>query len=41
VYHGEIDPLLTYYDELRLLRRVDGSGDADEVYEQVRRSAEG
>ena len=41
VYHGEIDPLLTYYDELGLLRRVDGSGDADEVYEQVRRSAEG
>jgi adenylate kinase len=41
VYHGEIDPLLAYYDELGLLRRVDGSGDPDEVYAQVRRSAEG
>jgi adenylate kinase len=41
VYHGEIDPLLGYYDELGLLRRVDGSGDPDEVYAQVRRSAEG
>jgi adenylate kinase len=41
VYHGEIDPLLAYYDELGLLRRVDGTGDPDAVYAQVRRSAEG
>jgi adenylate kinase len=41
VYHGEIDPLLAYYDGLGLLRRVDGSGGPDEVYAQVRRSAEG
>jgi adenylate kinase len=41
VYHGEIDPLIEYYDELRLLRRVDGTGDPDAVYAQVRRSAKG
>ena len=29
VYHGEIDPLIAYYDELGLLRRVDGAGDPD------------
>jgi adenylate kinase len=40
VYHDEIDPLVGYYDELGLLRRVDGSGTPDEVYAQVRRSAE-
>jgi adenylate kinase len=40
VYHGEIDPLLAYYDELGLLHRVDGTGSSDEVYAQVRRSAE-
>jgi adenylate kinase len=41
VYHGEIDPLIAYYDELGLLRRVDGAGAPDAVYAQVRRSAEG
>jgi adenylate kinase len=41
VYHGEIDPLLAYYDELGLLRRIDGTADPDTVFEQVRRSAEG
>ena len=40
VYHGEIDPLIEYYDGLGLLRRVDGAGDPDAVYAQVRRSAE-
>jgi adenylate kinase len=40
VYHGETAPLVGYYDERGLLRRVDGSGDPDAVYEQVRRSAE-
>jgi adenylate kinase len=40
VYHEEIDPLVEYYDELGLLRRVDGSGTPDEVYAQVRRSAD-
>lgn len=40
VYHGETEPLVVYYAERGLLRRVDGSGDPDAVYEQVRRSAE-
>jgi adenylate kinase len=40
VYHAETAPLVGYYDELGLLRRVDGAGDPDAVYEQVRRSAE-
>ena len=40
VYHGETAPLVGYYDERGLLRRVDGAGDPDAVYEQVRRSAE-
>jgi adenylate kinase len=40
VYHAETAPLVGYYDERGLLRRVDGSGDPDAVYEQVRRSAE-
>ena len=41
IYHGEIGPLIAYYDERGLLRRVDGTGNADEVYAQVRRSAQG
>jgi adenylate kinase len=40
VYHDETEPLVAYYDERGLLRRVDGRGDPDAVYEQVRRSAE-
>jgi len=39
VYHRETEPLVAYYDERGLLRRVDGRGDPDEVYAQVRRSA--
>jgi adenylate kinase len=41
VYHEETEPLIAYYGERGLLRNVDGSGSPDEVYEQVRRSAEG
>jgi adenylate kinase len=40
VYHDETEPLVAYYEDRELLRRVDGSGDPDAVYEQVRRSAE-
>jgi adenylate kinase len=40
VYHDETEPLVAYYDERGLLRRVDGAGDPEAVYEQVRRSAE-
>jgi len=36
VYHGETEPLVKYYDERGLLRRVDGAGDADEVSAGVR-----
>ena len=40
VYHAETEPLVAHYDERGLLRRVDGHGDPDAVYEQVRRSAQ-
>jgi adenylate kinase len=40
VYHEETEPLVGYYDKRGLLRRVDGSGEPDDVYAQVRRSAE-
>jgi adenylate kinase len=40
VYHDETEPLVAHYDERGVLRRVDGRGDPDEVYEQVRRSAQ-
>jgi adenylate kinase len=40
VYHETTEPLTAYYRERSLLRMVDGSGDPDEVYERVRRSAE-
>jgi adenylate kinase len=39
VYHAETEPLIGYYDERGLLRRVDGSGDPDAVYAHVRRAA--
>jgi adenylate kinase len=41
VYHAATEPLAAYYDRAGLLRRVDGSGDPDAVYDQVRRSAAG
>jgi adenylate kinase len=39
VYHEQTEPLVGYYDERGLLRRVDGCGDPDDVYARVRRSA--
>jgi adenylate kinase len=36
VYHRETEPLVAYYDERGLLRRVDGEGDADAVWALVR-----
>jgi len=36
VYHDETEPLVGYYDERGLLRRVDGSADPDSVYELLR-----
>jgi adenylate kinase len=36
VYHGETEPLIEYYDERGLLRRVDGEGGTDDVERRVR-----
>jgi adenylate kinase len=40
VYHHETEPLVAYYDERGLLRRVDGAQDADAVHEAVRAAVE-
>ena len=40
VYHDTITPLAGYYERRGLLRKVDGCGDADAVFERVRRSAQ-
>jgi adenylate kinase len=36
VYHRETEPLVAYYDERGLLRRVDGEGDMDTVLARIR-----
>jgi adenylate kinase len=36
VYHGDTEPLVAYYDERGLLRRVDGDQDADAVAAAIR-----
>ncbi len=36
VYHRETEPLVAYYDERGLLRRVDGARDPDEVEAAIR-----
>jgi adenylate kinase len=36
VYHRQTEPLVAYYDERGLLRRVDGLGDAESVTARVR-----
>ena len=36
VYHRETEPLVDYYDERGLLRRIDGGQDADDVTADVR-----
>ncbi len=40
VYHRETEPLVSYYDERGLLRRVDGAQDADAVEAGVRAAIE-
>ena len=40
IYHDVTAPLIDYYAERGLLRRVDGSGDADEVEKGVRHELE-
>jgi adenylate kinase len=36
VYHDETEPLIAYYEERDLLRRVDGDGDPDDVEQRLR-----
>ena len=36
VYHGETEPLIEYYERRALLRRVDGTGDPDDVQQRLR-----
>jgi adenylate kinase len=36
VYHAETEPLISYYDELGLLRRVDGTRSPTEVHDHIR-----
>jgi adenylate kinase len=36
VYHGETEPLIAYYEQRDLLRRVDGKGDPDDVEQHLR-----
>jgi adenylate kinase len=36
VYHRETEPLASYYSSKGLLRRVDGSGDPDDVASRIR-----
>ena len=37
-YHDKTEPLVTYYDDRGVLRRVDGERDPDEVTEELRRT---
>jgi adenylate kinase len=37
-YHEKTEPLVTYYDDKSVLRRVDGERDPDEVTEELRRT---
>jgi len=40
VYHETTEPLTGYYERRGLLRKVDGRGDAEAVYQRVRSSAQ-
>jgi adenylate kinase len=37
-YHEKTEPLVAYYDDRSLLRRIDGERPADEVCEEIRRT---
>ena len=37
-YHAKTEPLIGYYDQRSVLRRIDGTGAPDEVTEQIRRT---
>ena len=36
VYHEQTEPLIAFYDARGVLRRVDGSGDPDDVARRVK-----
>jgi adenylate kinase len=36
VYHDETEPLIEYYEQRDLLRRIDGKGDPDDVEQRLR-----
>ena len=36
VYHKQTEPLIDYYDEQGLMRRIDGTRSADEVHDHIR-----
>ena len=36
VYHSETQPVVGYYEDRALLRRVDGTGDPDAVHDELR-----
>ncbi len=36
VYHDQTEPLVEHYDELGLMRRIDGTRDAAEVHDHIR-----
>jgi len=40
VYHEQTEPLVEYYDDRGLLRRVDGEGDVDSVQSAIRAAIE-
>ena len=39
-YHSLTEPLVDYYERRKLLRRVDGTGTQDEVFDRIRRAVE-
>jgi adenylate kinase len=41
VYHRQTEPLVEYFDERGLLRRVDGEGDPDAVQDRIRSALDG
>lgn len=39
-YHSLTEPLVDYYDQRGILRRIDGTGTPDEVFERIRQAVE-
>lgn len=36
VYHRQTEPLISYYDQQGVMRRIDGTGSPDEVHDHIR-----